>query len=687
NNTQLAMHQLDTAAANQEAIAGGFDISEYDIAPLSPTAQKLFAYKPLSFHHSAQPLVSIIIPVYNQFNYTYNCLAAILRHTENIDYEVIIADDCSTDNTVNIGKIVSGIQVVTTPENMRFLKNCNYAAKQARGKYIFFLNNDTQVQAGWLSELLRLIENDDTIGMVGSKLIYPTGQLQEAGGIVWDDASAWNFGQKQDPHLPEFNYVKECDYISGAAIMIRHSLWQDIGGFDETFTPAYYEDVDLAMAVRARGKRVILQPLSIVIHFEGVSNGTDVTAGVKKYQVDNQKKFFDKWQTVLLKEHFPNAQEVLLARDRSRFKKHILVVDHYVPHYDQDAGGRCIYMYLRLFVEMGLQVTFIGDNFYKHEPYTTHLEQLGIEVLYGNYYHDHYETWLQENLKYYDYVYLLRPHIASKYMDIVKEYSNAKVFYFAVDLAHIRLQREFELTGDQKKLEEAKHWREVELKLFSQADVGHVVGSYEQGVLKKIYPEKPIRNIPLYIYEQLPQNINRDFASRHDLLFVGGFKHQPNVDAVLWFAHKIFPAILAKYPKMIWHVVGNNVPEEIKSLASEHVIIEGRLSDEELGNLYRTCRLAVVPLRFGAGVKGKVVESAYYQIPLVTTSIGAEGLDATMGNMVVVDDEKKIAETINNLYTDFNQLSQMSQAGKTYIEKYFTKPQALKVLRMDIDSQ
>lgn len=632
---------------------------------------------------SSKPLVSIIIPVYNQFAYTYNCLKAIAKNSGNIDYEVILADDHSTDLTEKIQQAVSGIRVVRNRHNLRFLLNCNNAAKQAKGKYLFFLNNDTQVMKDWLAPLVKLIEADPKNGLVGSRLLYPDGRLQEAGGIVWKDASAWNFGHLDDPNKPEYNYVKEADYISGAAIMIRTELWTQLGGFDERYAPAYFEDTDLAFQVRQAGYRVLYQPLSQVIHFEGISNGKDTGSGLKAYQVENQKKFVSKWKEVLEAEQDPNGQNVLKARDRSQRKKHLLVVDHYVPHYDKDAGGRCTYMYLKLFVKMGFQVTFIGDNFFRHEPYTTELNQMGIEVLYGNYYYANWQNWLKENGQAFDYIYLQRPHISIKYIDLVKQYSNAKIIYFAHDLHHIREKREYEITGDPKLLQSAEEWKEKEYKLFGDADVGHVVGSYEQEVMQKVFPEKPIRNIPLYLYEKLPENIEKDFSKRKDLLYVGGFNHHPNVDAVLWFAKEVFPGILEQYPEIVWHVVGGHLTKEVQELASEHIIIHGFVSDEELEQLYRTCRIAVVPLRYGAGVKGKVIEANYYQIPLVTTPIGAEGVSQAEESMIVDTDAEQMKIDICRLYSDQARLKELSDRGEKLIRNHYMLDEAERIIRMD----
>ena len=293
------------------------DIEPLHIKPIEKK-ERLEDCQPLSFPE-AEPLVSIVIPVYNEFSHTYACLQSILENTEEIPYEIILGDDCSNDLTKNIAQIVSHIKIIRNTENMRFLKNCNQAAMKAAGKYIVFLNNDTTVQEGWLSALLSVMETQENVGLVGSKLIYPDGTLQEAGGIIWRDASGWNYGRGKNPQASEYNYLKEVDYISGAAIMIRRSLWDQIGGFDERYAPAYYEDSDLAFEVRKAGYQVVYQPASVVIHYEGISNGSDITEGQKAYQIRNQKIFYEKWKEILEKEHFDNAQEFFLARDRSCF--------------------------------------------------------------------------------------------------------------------------------------------------------------------------------------------------------------------------------------------------------------------------------------------------------------------------------------------------------------------------------
>ncbi len=239
----------------------------------------------LVFPIAESPRVSIVVPVYNEYRVTMRCLKSILENSEGCSYELIIADDCSSDLTASMADRVANLSIVCGETNRGFLANCNAAAATARGDYILFLNNDTVVCPNWLEPLLDTMLLDDTVGIVGSKLLFPDGRLQEAGAIMWCDASAWNFGRMDDPEKPEYNYRKEVDYISGAALMIRAGLWRQLGGFDQRYLPAYYEDADIAFEARKAGYKVVYQPLSRVFHFEGVSNGTDLGSGIKKYQV------------------------------------------------------------------------------------------------------------------------------------------------------------------------------------------------------------------------------------------------------------------------------------------------------------------------------------------------------------------------------------------------------------------
>ena len=639
----------------------------------------------INFPYAENPKVSIIIPVYNQVHYTYACLVSILENTGEFDYEIIIADDVSTDATKEIDKFVTGLVIARNESNQGFLKNCNNAAKKARGEYIFFLNNDTTVQKDWLPPLIRLLESDKSIGMVGSKLIYPDGRLQEAGGIIWSDGSGWNYGRCDDPNKPEYNYVRDVDYISGAAIMLSRKLWEDIGGFDERYAPAYCEDSDLAFEVRKRGLRVVYQPLSVVTHFEGVSNGTDVNGtGLKRYQVENNKKLQEKWSEEFKNQYdnvgVPNA---FRARERSRGKKVILFVDHYVPTFDKDAGSKTTFQYIKMFIERGYVVKFLPDNFAKSEPYTSILEQMGVEVLYGNEMRTNIFEWIENNQANIDIAYLNRPHIATKYIDFIKEKTDIKVIYYGHDLHFLRERREYELTGDVERKNASAYWKSMELDLMRKARISYYPSNVEVDYIHTFDKKINAKAITAYVFEKFG-NIDYNPDIREGVLFVGGFSHPPNADALKYFLDNMWDEIYAQI-KAPFYIVGSNATDEIKALHNEAkgIIFKGFVSEEELKELYEKVRLVVVPLRYGAGVKGKVIEALYYNDPVITTSVGAEGIDNSYNQMLVADEPGDFVEKCVNLYNDKEALKAMSKAADDYVRNKHSIEAVWEIIRED----
>lgn len=272
--------------------------------------------KILHFEYQSSPEVSIIIPVHNHSIYTYNCLASILTNTEGVDYEVIVVDDASTDNTSELFSQVKNIQYVANHQNLGFVESCNKGAALARGKFIHFLNNDTVVQKGWLRSLVELFINSSSVGIAGSKLVYPNMILQEAGSIIWKDGTAANYGKFDKAAKSQYNFLREVDYCSGASLMVRKEFFDTVAGFDLRYAPAYWEDVDLCFAARRNGYKVLYQPDSVVVHFEGVSAGSDLTPGMKRFQEINQLKFREKWAQDLERHSVKKNVDMCLARER-----------------------------------------------------------------------------------------------------------------------------------------------------------------------------------------------------------------------------------------------------------------------------------------------------------------------------------------------------------------------------------
>ena len=621
----------------------------------------------LCFPAPVAPQVSIIIPVFNKWSFTLQCLQSLLNHT-TIPYEVIVVDNASSDETPAGLAAISGIRVLTNRENLGFVEACRLGADLGHAPNLLFLNNDTEVTPGWLSAMVETL-GDARVGAVGAKLVYPDGTLQEAGGIIWQDGGGWNFGRGDDPGLPQYSYVREVDYCSGACLLIRKAIWDEVGGFDMRYAPAYYEDTDLCFAVRQAGYKVIYQPAARVVHHEGISAGRDETVGLKRYQVVNRDKFRAKWQAVLAVDHFPGPEALDRARERG-VDKRVLVVDSQVPMPDMDSGSLRMFSLLQIFRDQGYKVIFLPDNRAYQDRYTPALQQLGVEVLYGAI---SFFDLLLASGGLLDLIMLSRPQVAVNYIQAAKNLTRAKIIFDTVDLHFLREERKAEVTGQPVRDE----WRRIEFALFEQVDHILVVSLEEKKILTAHgYGDK----VSVITNVHRPEPGGASFDERQGLMFIGGFLHQPNEDGVLWFVEQVLPRIRSRLPGVVFTIVGSNPTPAIQALQGEVIKVTGYVAD--VAPFFRRHRVFVSPLRYGAGVKGKIGQSLSFGLPVVTTSVGAEGMGIEDGRHALIADSAELfADRVVELYNNQELWQLLSNQGVELIEARFSPAVIGKSLR------
>ena len=440
--------------------------------------------------------VSIIIPYFGGREYTYHCIESIIRTSGTAaSYELILVDDgsYSGETTIwDIPDVIHGAKFIRNSENVGYLKSVNKALSAASGEYIALVNNDILVNDGWLSSLRKTFDEHDNVGLVGSKIVSANGKLLEACATVFSDGTPQHITAPNIDH-PQHNYVRDAVYCSAAAVLVQTSAFQELGGFDERYLPAYFEDTDLCFGLRSLGLRVLYQPTSVVVHKMSSTYAANPARAAEKegLMLSNRKKFAEKWSSELRK-LYPVGTSLSVAKTwpgRRHFKR-VLVVEAAFISPDKDSGSLRLLYILNIFLELGCHVTYFAEDFTSEPEWLLKITQMGVEVLHSPYVRSVSDV-IAMKLSY-DIFFIARPNIAEKYANAIRRCcTEAFVAYDTVDIHYKREERLLEL-GDGAYISEHKvnleKVKKMELSQVSNVNITVVVSQAEEKILKDEVP-------------------------------------------------------------------------------------------------------------------------------------------------------------------------------------------------------
>src|SRR4029453_4942846 len=342
-----------------------------------------------------------------------------------------------------------------------------------------------------------------------------------------------------------------------------------------------------------------------------------------------------------------------------RGRRNILVIDHHVPMPDKDSGSLRMFQIVRLLRQLGHNVTFIPDNLAYEPPYTGELQKRGAEVVYHPYVKK-VRDYLVAHGPSFDAVVLSRCDFARKYIaDVRVNAPQSRIIFDTVDLHYLREDSEARLTRDPEMRRKAQEKERLEHELIDQADETWVVSPVEQQLLRERWPRKSVQLVSNIV--DIPGS-KTPFELRRDYLFIGGFQHRPNTDAILFFMQKIYPLVSEHLGDLKFYIIGGYPPPEIVALATERIIVAGLQRD--VRPFFDSVRLSIAPLRFGAGVKGKINQSMGFGVPVVATSLAVEGMELKdREDILVADDPGDFARALIELYESEELWNRLSENG------------------------
>jgi glycosyltransferase involved in cell wall biosynthesis len=506
----------------------------------------------------------------------------------------------------------------------------------------------------------------DQKGIVGPQVLYLDGRLNAAGGIIKYRKGAYGYGHLDpQPNHPRYKFARQVDFCP-AGYLIKRDILHELAGFNEQYRTFEFAHIDLAFRARALGHSCHYCPSAQIFSYcsEG---GEDRQNDWDRFARQKSAQMVDNCET--------SGQDLSRLHDRVPTGR-ALYIDADSPTPDQNAGSAYTLNIIRILNEFGFRVTFVPDsNFIHRGKYTDTLQAMGVEAIYAPYFHNVRDLLIEKGGNF-ELVVLCRVEIASRYLDLVRQLvPRARIVFNTVDLHFLREIRGAELLDEPEWFERARRTQHAEIASIAKADATIVLTDHEADIVRLEAPSALIHVIPLV---PDPDELCRaapfsaaPFSARSGVIFVGTYQHAPNADAVTYFVRSIWPLVRQRVPTAVFRIVGSGMTPQVQALAGNGVEVVGFV--DELDAVLDQCRVSVVPLRYGAGMKGKILTSLRAGLPTVSSSIGIEGFALTPGEEILVEDDPYMfADAVIRLYTDEAMWTRLSQKELEFTRKNFS---------------
>jgi glycosyltransferase involved in cell wall biosynthesis len=597
---------------------------------------------------AAAPRVSLIVSPRPQAAIV-PAVEALRRSAAGIGFEVLLP----CPQGVVLPPLPSGVRTIAADQAAGPTSLCNTAAALARGDFIALWDGLSLPMPGWLAALEACFAEREGVGMAGAMLLDPAGRIVAAGAAVGPDARLIPRGAGAEPRHPDYAHVAEVGALPPGCVMVPTALWRRLGALDDGFEALGPALTDLALRVAESGLAVLCTPFARLRAAAPVAD--DWAAAQGRWRLRRQRPGLATFAP-------PRA-----APPRALF------VDHFVPTPDRDSGSADLHGFLRTFVALGYDTTLIPvDDLGRADRYVDDLRRRGVRVAAGGFYRSLGDFLARETAPF-DLFMVYRATLAeASLFDALRRHSpQARLVFNTVDLHFLRLEREAALARSPALLDEAFRMQQRESAAILRADCTILLSPAEQRLVAALIPDARTRVIP--ILRDIP-GCAAPFAERRGVVFVGSFRHRPNVDAIIAFARDVWPLVRRRLDVMLT-VVGAEPPAEVRALAGDDIVITGHRPD--LDTLLGACRLTVAPLRFGAGLKGKVVSSLAAGVPCVATPLAAEGMGLIHGeHACLASTPSDFAAAVIEVHENAELWQRLSRGGLSLAREMYSLPAA-----------